>query len=244
MGGFGIREQWLNSGAAVISDDLLVFALPHVFIFPRDALAWPAPFGSPPSWRSATPRRHTWVRCLRPPPPLGGPPSIIFYRSLVCKCFFLTCVWWFATLPNDAGWCYADWALGRHAAHFEWSDKTLCLGHVQEGGQGQETDPSSPDLPSVVLTDHWVATHIIASVSDQPYGRRYSVFSCKSSCISCTLVEPSARWTWAPILETSSWLSTRSPHTSLVFEWSDNRLARPHVWDLESLSVLYFQHLL
>ena len=48
---------------------------------------------------------------------------------------------------------------------------------MQEGGQGQETDPSSPDLPSVMLTDHWVATHIIASVSDQPNGRRYSVFS-------------------------------------------------------------------
>ena len=87
----------------------------------------------------------------------------------------------------------------------------------QEGRQGQKTDPSSPNLPCVMLTDHWVATHIIASVSDQPYGRHYSVFSCKSSCISCTLVGPCAHWTWAPILETSSWLSTRSPHTSLVF---------------------------
>ena len=50
----GIRGQRLNSGAAFISDDLVVFALPHVLIFPRDALAWPAPLGSPPSWRSCS----------------------------------------------------------------------------------------------------------------------------------------------------------------------------------------------
>ena len=167
------------------------------------------------------------------------------YCSLVCVCIFSELVLDSLRLcPMIAADVNAYWALGHHAAHFEWSDKTLCLGHVQEGGQGQETDPSSPDLPSVMLTDHWVATHIIASVSDQPNGQCYSVFSCKSTCISCTLAGPCAHWTWAPILETSSWLSTRSPHTSLVFEWSDNRLARPHVWDLESLSVLYFQHLL
>ena len=114
----------------------------------------------------------------------------------------------------------AYWALGHHAAHFEWSDKTLCLGHgSNKGGKGKRNRSmwSRPDLPCVMLTDHWVATHIIASVSDQPNGRRYSVFSCKSNCISCTLVGPCAHWTWASILETSSWLSSRSPHTSLVF---------------------------
>ena len=121
-------------------------------------------------------------------------------------------------MPYDRGWCYAYWALGHHAAHFEWSDKTLCLGHgSKKGGKGKKTDPCGPDLPCVMLTDHWVATHIIASVSDQPNGRRYPAFSCKSTCISCTLAGPCAHWTWAPILETSSWLSTRSPHTSLVF---------------------------
>ena len=147
--------------------------------------------------------------------------------------------------PMIAADVNAYWALGHHAANFEW--KTLCLGHgSNKGGKGKRNRSmwSRPDLPCVMLTDHWVATHIIASVSDQPNGRRYSVFSCKSNCISCTLVGPCAHRTWASILETSPWLSSRSPHTSLVFEWSDNRLAIPHVWDLESLSVLYFQHLL
>ena len=153
--------------------------------------------------------------------------------------------------PMIAADVNAYWALGHHAAHFEWSDKTLCMGHgSNKGGKGKRNRSmwSRPDLPCVMLTGHWVATHIIASVSDQPYGRRYSVFSCKSNCISCTLVGPCAHWTWASILETSSWLSSRSPHTSLVF-FSDqttgwqNPMGRHYdVW--ESLSVFYFQHLL